>query len=119
MTKKILVIDDDESILDAVSLILEENDYEVKSTLKAEEAYPKAIEFQPDLILLDVLLSGKDGREICKDLKEQSETKDIPVVMISAHPSARASVKEFGADDFIAKPFQVEDLLSSVEKHIN
>lgn len=116
-SRRILVIDDDESILDSISLILEESGYKVSSTLKGETAYRKVRDFKPDVILLDVLMSGRDGREICKKLKNEPETKFIPVIMISAHPSAKESTKEFGADDFLSKPFQVEDLLKLVKKY--
>lgn len=115
--KRILVIDDDESILDAISLLLEEEGYIVETTPKGEETYKKIDEFHPDLILLDVLMSGSDGREICKNLKQDKKTKDTPIVMISAHPSASRSVFEFGADDFLAKPFETEDLLTKIKKY--
>ncbi len=114
MSKKILVVDDDISILDAVSLILEENGYEVETAFKGDEAYQKALSFNPDVIVLDVLLSGKDGREICKNLKLDEKTKKIPVIMVSAHPGASESTKEVGADFFLAKPFMPDDLLSAV-----
>lgn len=117
MLKKVLVIDDDESILDAVSLILEESGYAVIIANKGEEAYKKAKKIHPDVILLDVLMSGNDGREICRNLKNSRDTKHIPIVMISAHPSAGDSTKEFGADEFLAKPFHVEDLLQAVKKY--
>jgi CheY-like chemotaxis protein len=68
----------------------------------------------PDLILLDVLLSGKDGREIVKYLKRKAETKAIPVIMFSAHPSAEETARAAGADDFLAKPFDIEVLLDKI-----
>ena len=67
------------------------------------------------LIVLDVLLSGKDGRAICRKLKSQDETRHIPVVMISAYPDAERSSKEVGADAFVAKPFAIDDVLMTVE----
>jgi len=72
----------------------------------------------PDLILLDVLLSGKDGREIVKQLKSQEETKSIPIIMFSAHPSAEKTAREAGADDFVAKPFHIDFLLAVVAKYL-
>lgn len=118
MGQKILVIDDDESILDAISLILEDQDYTVKTTTKSEETYKLVNNFRPDLILLDVLMSGNDGRHICQNLKSDEKNKHIPIVMISAHPTAKHGVKECGADDFLAKPFEVADLLAKVKKHL-
>lgn len=114
--KKVLLIDDDESILDAISLILEDEGYLIKTTLKGEEAYHTVAEFMPDVILLDVLLSGKDGREICKNLKANPSLKHIPIILISAHPNAEKSIKTCGADYFLAKPFDTEILLKTVKK---
>lgn len=115
---KILVVDDDESILDAISLILQDSGHTVESATKGSQVYTKVHAFQPDLILLDVLLSGSDGRTICKKLKENPETKRIPIIMISAHPTAERSVKEYGADYFLAKPFGIDELLQAVSGHI-
>jgi len=117
MVKRVLVVDDDESILDAISLILEEEGYEVKTVFKGQETY-KAIEnFKPDIILLDVLMSGNDGREICKRLKADGTTKKIPVIMISAHPTLDKGATACGAEDFLAKPFDTDDLLKKINKY--
>ncbi|MGH7202897.1 MAG: response regulator, partial [Candidatus Levyibacteriota bacterium] len=62
--------------------------------------------------------SGNDGRKICKTLKSDARTKKIPIIMISAHPTAKTSTKECGADSFIAKPFSVTELLTEVKKYI-
>lgn len=118
MTKKILIVDDDESILDALSLILTDADFTVEATSKGSLTLTTVDRFKPDLILLDVLISGWDGRKICKTLKSMDSTKNIPVIMISAHPSAERSVAECGANDFIAKPFDTNELLYRVCKHL-
>jgi DNA-binding response OmpR family regulator len=114
--RKILVIDDDEAILDGISLMLESEGYKVNTTPKGEETYQKVAYFKPDVILLDVLMSGSDGREICKNLKGSDKTKNIPIIMISAHPSAGNSSIQFGADDFLAKPFESKELLQRIKK---
>ncbi len=118
--KKILVVDDDPDILDAVQFILEGENYDVTTTEKAE--YAENLHDKngglPALIILDVLLSGKDGRAICKKLKSQEDTKLIPIVMISAHPGAEKSVKEVGANDFLAKPFDINDLIQKVKTNL-
>lgn len=112
----ILVVDDDPDILEALRFMLEDEGYRVQTTEKGE--YAESLRDQngglPDLILLDVLLSGKDGRAICKKLKSQDDTRHIPIVMISAHPDAERSVKEVGADAFVAKPFSVDGLLDTI-----
>ncbi len=118
-TKKILVVDDDPDILDALRLALEDGGYEVTTTEKGEyaENLRDTNGGLPDVILLDVLLSGKDGRIICQRLKSRDDTKHIPVLMMSAHPNAQQSVKAVGADDFLAKPFDVDELLEKIAEY--
>lgn len=112
---KILVVDDDQDILLVMEALLKMNGYEVAVTAKGEEAITKASTFCPQLILLDVRLSGSDGREICKSLKATKSTCNIPVIMVSAHPSGVSDISAYGADDFIAKPFDVKFLLGRIQ----
>jgi len=116
--KKILVVDDEPDILEFLQVILEEEGYLVATTEKGEYVEKLHAGGLPDLILLDVLLSGKDGREIVKQLKSQEETKSIPIIMFSAHPSAEKTAREAGADDFVAKPFHIDFLLAVVAKYL-
>jgi DNA-binding response OmpR family regulator len=116
---KILVVDDDESILDAISLLLEVENYTVRTTIKGDETYKNVDEFRPHLIILDVLMSGVDGRQICKKLKSGIHTRKIPIIMISAHPGAKYGAMASGAEEFLAKPFEIDDLLSKVKFLIN
>ncbi len=115
MAYRILVVDDDEGIADAVSLILREEGYHIRVLMQGEKTYKEAITFRPHLILLDVLLSGNDGRHICKKLKEDKKTKNIPIIMLSAHPTAGNDALESGADDFIPKPFETQSLLDKIK----
>jgi DNA-binding response OmpR family regulator len=115
---KILVVDDDLDILVVMEILLSMKGFEVDVTSRWEQTFEKINTFKPDLILLDVLISGNDGRIICKQLKSQADTKNIPVIMFSAHPSASATIQEYGADDFIAKPFDVKDLMEKVNRHL-
>lgn len=112
----ILVVDDDPGILDALRILFESEGYRVQTCEKGDyvEALRDNSGTLPDAIVLDVLLSGKDGRTICRALKSQEVTRHIPVVMISAHPAAEQSVKEVGADAFVAKPFAIDDMLDTV-----
>lgn len=112
--KKVLVVDDDPDILEAVQLILETSGYTSEAITKGDETYSKIAEYKPDMIILDVLLSGNDGRTICKNLKRTEETKQIPIIMMSAHPTARQSVNECGADAFLAKPFSISEMLEQL-----
>ncbi|GAC1398532.1 MAG: hypothetical protein NVSMB49_06780 [Ktedonobacteraceae bacterium] len=115
--KKILVVDDDPDILDFLQVILEEEGYTVATTSKGEYIEQLHNGGLPNLILLDVFLSGKDGRHIVKQLKSKDETKHIPVIMFSAHPSAEETARASGADDFLAKPFEMDDLVAKVKNY--
>ncbi len=112
--KRILVVDDEPDILEFLQIILEEEGYEVVTSVKGEYLEQLHNGGLPHLILLDVLLSGKDGRDIVKYLKSQQETQHIPVIMFSAHPSAEATARQAGADDFLEKPFHMSTLLAKI-----
>src|SRR5690348_9426088 len=99
MAKKILVADDDPAIVESTTLILEEFGYDVDSTVDGQTIYKMEKDY-PDLLLLDIWMSGEDGREICKYLKKSALTKHIPIIMVSASRDIQNSAKEAGADDF-------------------
>jgi DNA-binding response OmpR family regulator len=115
---KILVVDDDIDILSVMEILLSMKGFDVEVTSKGESTFSKIESFKPDLILLDVLISGHDGRAICKQLKANPETSNIPVIMFSAHPGAAATIADYGADDFIAKPFDVNNLMKKINKQL-
>lgn len=115
--KKILVADDDPAILDAVRMMLEYCDYDVCTSADGMFV-PKLRDQKPQLLLLDIWLSGTDGREVCRKLKSRKETKDIPIILISASSDAEKSWKESGANDFLPKPFEMNDLLNKIEKQL-
>lgn len=115
---KILVVDDDIDILSVMKILLTMKGFEVEVISKGESALPTTESFKPDLILLDVLISGHDGRTICKQLKSNKETSHIPVIMFSAHPGAAATITDYGANDFISKPFDVKNLMKKVNDQL-
>lgn len=98
--------------------LLKYSGYEVETAAKGDEVFKLTAKFNPDLILLDIMLSGMDGRDICWELKANQRTKKIPVIMISATPNVKNSIKQFGADDFVAKPFDIQDLMTKIEKQL-
>lgn len=116
---KILVVDDDLDILSVMKILLPMKGFEVEVTAKGENTFSQIDSFKPDLILLDVLISGYDGRVICKQLKSNKNTRHLPVIMFSAHPGAAATIADYGADDFISKPFDVNDLIEKVNAQLN
>ena len=112
--KRILVLDDDPDIGVMLKMMLEFKGYTAIVTERAEHAR-KIIYSEPvDLIILDMLLSGVNGTEICAALKKDIVTAGIPIIMISAHPNAKELCQDAGADSFISKPFDMHDMLSTI-----
>jgi len=112
--KRITVADDDPGILDAVGMMLEMEGYEVNTTLNGHTVL--SLQQLPDVYILDIWMSGSDGRELCKQLKTEEKTKNIPVILISASNDLKRSAETAGADDFLAKPFEIDALLEKIEK---
>ena len=113
--KKILVVDDDPGILDVLQIMLEESGYEVETAQDALLIEKKLI-VTPDIILLDMWMSGINGKDVCRKLKSESKTRNITIVMISANNDIEKIANESGADAFMSKPFQMNDLLALLEK---
>ena len=116
---KVLIIDDDPDVRTVMGILLKQHKYDVDTAGTKEEAFKKLNHAQPAIILMDVLLSGADGREICKEIKANEKTQDIPIIMFSAHPAAADKVADYGADDFIAKPINSSSLIEKIDKHLN
>jgi two-component system alkaline phosphatase synthesis response regulator PhoP len=121
----ILLIDDDTDFIAAVKTILEENGYKVKTAYTGEDGLMNAIQWSPDLILLDVMLPEKDGFAVCKELKEGDKTRSIPVIMLTSVSQkitdpdfAKAIAITHRADDYIEKPVDAKELLSHIKKFI-
>jgi DNA-binding response OmpR family regulator len=115
---RILIIDDDPDIRTLMNILLKKQGHEVETAARREEALEKVEQFNPSVILLDVLLSGADGRKICMDLKKNEATKEIPVIMFSAHPGAADKIHLYGADDFISKPVNADRLLEKISRQL-
>jgi DNA-binding response OmpR family regulator len=115
---RILLIDDDPDVRNVMSILLKKHNHEVDTAFTKEDIYRKLDESRPSLILMDVLLAGADGREICRNIKSQDSTKDIPVIMFSAHPGAADKIDSYGADEFIAKPLNTESLLRKLDQYL-
>ena len=116
MSSKILVVDDNKQNAELLEFHLAD-DYEVLKAYNGEEALQKVKADPPDLILLDVMMPGLDGYEVCQRLKEKEETKFIPVVMVTALKEKEERIKglEAGADDFLTKPVDSSELLARVK----
>jgi Response regulators consisting of a CheY-like receiver domain and a winged-helix DNA-binding domain len=117
--KKLLVCDDDQDILDLVQMIFESNQYKVICENNSMNIYKSIEREQPDALLMDIWMPGLSGDQVTKVLKQNAETKNIPVIMFSASEEGKKIANESGADDYISKPFDIADLLSVVNIHIN
>lgn len=115
-TTKILVVDDDSGIGEMLKTLLEFYGYEVDVTEKPLKAEELIQEKNIDIVLLDMLISGVDGTDVCAGIRKNPEISETPVLMMSALHDAGPKCKKAGANDFIAKPFEVEDLTERIEK---
>ena len=113
-----MVADDDPDIVDFISIMLEMEGYQVSSTLNGASLLNMK-EDLPDLLLLDIWMSGTDGRDICKKLKQKEATSKIPILLLSASGDIERSAMQAGADDFIEKPFEMGQLLSKINYYIS
>ena len=118
MKKKILVADDDPGIRDIFKIIFERSGYSIEIKENAEEVLRNNFTI-PDVFLIDKLLSGYDGLDICRHLKSNPLTSHIPVIMVSASPDIGITAIKAGADDFVEKPFDLKYLLKVIERNID
>jgi two-component system KDP operon response regulator KdpE len=113
----VLVVDDEEPMLRFIETLLKRKGFEVVKAYTGEDALRKAYKHQPDAVLLDVYIPGMDGWEICRRLREMS---DVPILFLSSHNDVNDVVRalESGADDYIVKPFDNEELVARIRAHL-
>lgn len=116
--KKILMIDDDVNITELSKVLLESHNYKVSVVHDSTEGLKKAKKIKPHLIILDIMMPNIDGIDICKSLKENKKTKDIPVIILTVKWMAEDQRRglDAGACCYITKPFETEELLDKVEE---
>ncbi len=117
MRKRIVVAEDDPGVSDALQMILEDAGYEVETMVQGIPVYQLHNPL-PVLLLLDIWLGDTDGREICKFLKGQGTTQSLPIILLSAQRDIKTIAKEVGADNFLAKPFDIDDLLAIIAQYV-
>ena len=115
--QKILIVDDDANIAELISLYLTKECYETKMVFDGEEALQIFPIFRPNLILLDLMLPGIDGYQVCRELRATSQ---VPIIMLSAKGEIFDKVLglELGADDYMMKPFDSKELVARVKAHL-
>ncbi|RYU90070.1 response regulator [Mucilaginibacter terrigena] len=118
--RRILAVDDDRDILEVLQFILEDSGYKVDTLADGHHFMETIRDKHPDLILLDIMLGSLDGRELCKAVKKEVATHNIPVIMISASHNVGSTInQENGPNDFVAKPFDINVLLNSIKKQLS
>ncbi|MBC5623869.1 response regulator transcription factor [Clostridium sp. NSJ-49] len=115
--EKILVVDDEEHIVELIKYNLLSSGYDVITCNNGIDAVNLAINERPNLILLDLMIPGKDGYDVCKEIRTKSEVKNISIIMLTAKSEEFDKILglELGADDYITKPFSVRELLARVK----
>ena len=110
----ILVLDDDPDICIMIKMVLDYYGYDAMDAENEENARKIISSNHVDLLIMDMLLSGVDGTDICRQLKQDKKTSSIPILMFSAHPTAKETCLAAGADDFISKPFEMNDMMDKI-----
>lgn len=118
MPKKILIVEDEESLLKLESILLTAKGYHVQGVATGAAALKAVTENPPDLVLLDIMLPEVDGFEVCRQIKANQQTCHIPVILLTAKKSPEDvdRGKEAGADQYITKPFKSAMVISSIER---
>jgi DNA-binding response OmpR family regulator len=116
---RILVIDDDPDIGLMIKTMLEYHGYAVEVKDKADRAAEWVGSGDYGLLIMDMLLSGVNGIDVCSALKQDPKLAHVPVIMISAHPNAKGICQEAGAEDFISKPFDMQDILGKISQFVS
>ena len=108
--KKLLIVDDDKDLLEMVEMALREQGFEVYTSTEGSSFFSLLEKFKPDIVLLDVFLHDADGRELCYQLKSAPLYHHIPVALYSAGHMSNSTITNSGADTFITKPFELQQL---------
>ena len=114
----ILVVDDDQDIGTMLKMMLEYKGYDVTVINRADQTYHILSSNKIDLVILDMLIADIYGTDVCIQLRKNTATAHLPVIMISALPDARQDCIMAGANDFISKPFEMQEILSMVRSYI-
>jgi len=121
MGKKILIVDDDQSLIELVKAVLENEGYDVETAMRGEECIEKLNGYRPDLLLLDMMMPGMSGREVCEKIRKNPKTKDLKIAFITVAKFSEAGkgvLEKMKVLDYITKPFDNDDLVRRVRKMI-
>lgn len=115
----VLIMDDDPDLCMLMETILKFNGYNVRSCTNVPTFQKLVAGVEPTLIIMDMFLAGHDGKDVCRSLKADESTKHISIMMVSAHPDADRSCREAGANDFLIKPFDIDDFNAKVASYVS
>lgn len=112
--KRVLLVDDDQSIIEVQKMYFEKEGYQVATCMQGDKAVAAFESFNPDIIILDLMLPGMDGNDICREIRKVS---DVPIIMLTARTDTLDKIigLELGADDYVPKPFEPKELLARVK----
>jgi DNA-binding response OmpR family regulator len=116
MKKRLLILDDDKDILDVMYEIFKDEGYEVKIIENADNILNDIANYRPDIILLDYILNGINGGEICHQIKTNEATCNIPVIIVTAYSKVINSLGDYGCDSSVSKPFEITELVQQVNE---
>ena len=114
--QRILVVDDDPDIGIMLKLMLEYKGYASVVAHSEENAKRVLGDEDVQMIIMDMLLSGTNGTDLCRELRKDPKTEQLPILMISAHPNARELCLQAGADDFLLKPFDMKEIIGKIDQ---
>ena len=119
MKKCIYILEDNDDIRELISYLLIEENYDVKGYPTVESFKEKMKSARPDMIILDVMLTDGNGIDVCDELKSNQKTNKIPILIMSAHSYAHEVKQKCDAEDFISKPFDIDDLVKRVDRYLH
>ncbi|MCC8424519.1 PleD family two-component system response regulator [Mucilaginibacter sp. UR6-11] len=115
MSKKILIVDDNEFMIEVMTYILNNKGYDVIALNNGDQVLDRIKTASPDLVILDMMLPDADGREICHEIKHNTDTRDLPVIICTGSNDVKLSMNQPGSpDDILYKPFNVDSLVDMV-----
>lgn len=117
-SKNILIIENDDGLVELLEELFNYEGYQVRCHQQTDDIFALMEDFKPDVVLLDYLLPGINGGELCAQLKRDASTKHIPVIIFSAYPQVLLSLGSYGCNAFISKPFELSGLLKQINECI-
>ena len=118
MKKKILVIDDDADVRSLAKIRLEASDFEVILASNGEEGFQKLETEKPNLVIVDIMMPKMDGYTLVQEIKARSSIRDVPIIILTSRVGMKDLFEIEGVSDYITKPYDVNDLLRTIRKHV-